>query len=156
MNKILEQLLDPVFWFAVVVVGVLVNIGSHYVRIAVESRYSRYSEKLRAKREQVTQERNKRIERLAVDQFYLIAFQHRELKQALYAFFYIITCVSAFATATYSLTTWTDVTMAFVSVIGFVFGINQSYRAFVMSQEINVAMEIREDQLKAQALPKSM
>ena len=69
MKELLADSTSPVFWVGVVIVGIVINILSAYLKPAIDKVFGGVSDRWAKRSEKLRQERTLRVERLAKDRF---------------------------------------------------------------------------------------
>ena len=80
MEKFIEDITSAYWWVAVVVVGVVINILSAYIRNGLETRLAKVSSFWAARKESREQRRSELIELLSTDKTALLLYAKNELR----------------------------------------------------------------------------
>lgn len=101
MDRLLEEFSSIYFWVGVVLVGILINIASTYIRKYIEYWLAGISSSLRQKREDRIAEDDRIIQALIESQDLRIIYQFREIKYRIRSLFFFVACLAFMAFAFY-------------------------------------------------------
>jgi hypothetical protein len=90
MDKILALLRDPVFWFSVIVVGILINMLAAYLKQYSDNLWARYSDRKNQQLDKKHKERLERMHEMAANHEELIHAYYLERRERFHALYYFM------------------------------------------------------------------
>jgi len=90
MNELIQTLSSPVWWFSVVIVGILINLVSAYLKSPIDSRLSKISTWWRQRTEQQKAEQEALMNRLANSEHEQVMASFADLRDRLRSQYYLL------------------------------------------------------------------